>query len=48
MGDRDLDGEFIHEIDDNDSDVDVSGVVPNVQEEPSVCCKLQNLLLSGK
>ena len=36
MGDSDLDDEFVHEIDDNDSGVDVSSIVPNVQEETRV------------
>ena len=33
MDNSDLDDEFVHEIDNDDSDLDVSGVVSNVQEE---------------
>ena len=40
------DDECVHEIDNDDSDLDVSGVVSNVQEEPSVRF-MNSILLSG-
>ena len=36
MDKSDLDDKFVYKTDDDNSDVDVSGVVPNVQGEPSV------------
>ena len=45
IGDSDLYDESVQEIDDDDSDVDVSAVVQNVQV-PCVCF-INSILLSG-
>ena len=41
----DLDDEFVYKIDEDESDIDVSGVVPNLQEEP--CVHFNSILLFG-
>ena len=45
MDDNDLDDEFVHEFDYDNSDLDVCGVVSNVKEEPSVSF-MNSILLS--